>query len=230
MAFTGSTFLQVLLVQRVLDYTPAQAGFVLLPGSLALALGFPLAGRVADRYDRRLIMLGALSIFALSSYLFTFVSLDRPLSWIVWLLLLRYSCGSFVYAPLTAAALAQLALEKVRMGSGLLNLMQNGLGNTLGLALMTTVLQNRLAYHSSLLDQQQTFSPLSWGEMLAPVRELVRQTGAVGPLGDTQVLALLHQHLEQQASVAAYQDCFMLVTLLGLASMPLVLLLRKPET
>jgi hypothetical protein len=96
--------------------------------------------------------------------------------------------------------------------------------------MMTTVLQNRLTYHSSLLDQQQAFSPLSWGEMLAPVRELVRQTGAVGPLGDTQVLALLHQHLEQQAAVAAYQDCFMLVMLLGLASMPLVLLLRKPET
>jgi DHA2 family multidrug resistance protein len=229
MSFTGSTFLQVLLVQRVLDYTPAQAGFVLLPGSLALALGFPLAGRVADRYERRVIMLGALSVFALSSYLFTFVSLDRPLSWIVWLVLLRYSCGSFVYAPLTAAALAPLAPEKVRMGSGLLNLMQNGLGNPLGLALMTTVLQHRLMYHSSLLDQQQAFSPLSWGEMLAPVRELVRQTGAVGPLGDTQVLALLHQHLEQQAAVAAYQDCFMLVTLLGLASMPLVLLLRKPE-
>jgi DHA2 family multidrug resistance protein len=94
---------------------------------------------------------------------------------------------------------------------------------------MTTVLQNRLAYHSSVLDQQQAFSPLGWGEMLAPVRELVRQTGAVGPLGDTQVLALLHQHLEQQAAVVAYQDCFMLVTLLGLASMPLVLLLRKPE-
>jgi EmrB/QacA subfamily drug resistance transporter len=84
MSFTGSTFLQVLLVQRVLDYTPAQAGFVLLPGSLALALGFPLAGRVADRYDRRVIMLGALSIFALSSYLFSFVSLDRPLRWISW--------------------------------------------------------------------------------------------------------------------------------------------------
>jgi hypothetical protein len=59
-------------------------------------------------------------------------------------------------------------------------LMQNGLGNTLGLALMTTVLQNRLTYHSSLLDQQQAFSPLSWGDMLAPVRALVWQTGAVG--------------------------------------------------
>jgi MFS family permease len=35
--------------------------------------------------------------------------------------------------------------EKVRMGSGLLNLMRNGLGNTLGLAMVITVLQRRQA-------------------------------------------------------------------------------------
>jgi hypothetical protein len=40
---------------------------------------------------------------------------------------------------------------------------------------------------------------------------------------------LVQQHLEQQATVAAYQDCFMLVTLLCLASMPLLLLMRKPR-
>jgi DHA2 family multidrug resistance protein len=209
MTFTGSTFLQVILVQRLLDYTPAQAGFVLLPGSLALALSFPLAGRVADKCDRRLLMLAALSITVLASYLFTFVSLERPLSWIIGLVLLRYSCGSFVYAPLMASALAHLPPTKVRMGSGLLNLMQNGLGNTLGLALMTTVLQHCLAYHSSLLDQQQALSALSWRETLEPV------------------YALVQRHLEQQAAVAAYQDCFLLVTLLCLASMPLVLLIRK---
>jgi MFS transporter, DHA2 family, multidrug resistance protein len=229
MSFTGSTFLQVLLVQRLLDYTPAQAGFVLLPGSLVLALGFPLAGRLADKYDRRVIMLAALSVFALSSYLFSFVSLERPLSWIVWLVLLRYSCGSFVYAPLMATALAQLAPAQVRMGAGLLHLMQQGLGNTIGLAVITTVLQRRLTYHSSVLDQQQAFSILSWEETLAPVRQLVQQTGASGQLGDMQVMALLQRHLEQQATVAAYQDCFLLVTLLGLACLPLVLLFASPR-
>jgi DHA2 family multidrug resistance protein len=116
------------------------------------------------------------------------------------------------------------------MGSGLLNLMQNGLGHTLGLALVTTVLQRRLTYHSSVLDQQQVSSGLSWEEVLGPVREVVRQGGAIGQLGEAQVLTLVQGHLEQQATVAAYQDCFMLVTLLCLASMPLVLLLRKAST
>jgi DHA2 family multidrug resistance protein len=227
--FSASTFLLVILMQRLLDYPPAQAGLVLLPGSLVLALSFPLAGRVADRCDRRIIMLCALGVFALSSYLSTFLNLEWPFIWIVYLVVLRFSSGGFVYAPMMAAALSQLSPEKVRMGTGLLNLMQNGLGNTLGLAMVTTVLQRRLAYHSSVLDQQQVSSALSWAEGLAPVREFVRQAGAIGQLGEAQVLTLVRSHLEQQATVAAYQDCFMLVTLLCLASMPLVLLLRKPR-
>ncbi len=229
MTFTASTFLVVILVQRLLEYTPAQAGLVLLPGSLILSLTFPLAGRVADRYDHRVIMLCGLGVFAVSSYWFTFLSLEWPLTWIVWLMVLRFSCGGFVYAPMTAAALAQLPTERVRMGAGLLNLMQNGFGNTLGLAMVTTVLQRRLTYHSSALDQQQISSALSWGEILVPLREVVRQAGAVGQLAETQVRTLVQSHLEQQATVAAYRDCFMLVTLLCLASIPLVLLLRKPR-
>jgi MFS transporter, DHA2 family, multidrug resistance protein len=227
MTFAASTFLLVILMQRLLEYTPAQAGLVLLPGSIVLALSFPLAGRVADLCDRRAIMLCALSTFALSSYLSTFLSLEWPLSWIVWLVVLRFSCGGFVYAPMMAVALSQLPPEKVRMGSGMLNLMQNGFGHTLGLAMVTTVLQRRLSYHRNLLDQQQVASTLSWEEIFAPVREVVRQAGAIGHLGEAQALTLVQGHLEQQATVAAYQDCFMLVTLLCLASMPLVLLLRK---
>lgn len=227
--FAASTFLVVILVQRLLEYTPAQAGFVLLPGSLIPSLTFPFAGRVADRYDHRFIMLCGLGVFAVSSYRFSFLSLEWPLTWIVWLVVLRFSCGSFVYAPMTASALAQLSPERVRMGAGLLNLMQNGFGHTLGLALVTTVLQRRLTSHSSALDQQQISSALSWREILVPVREVVRQAGAVGQLAETQVRTLVQGHLEQQATVAAYQDCFMLVTLLCLTSRPLVLLLRKPR-
>ncbi len=229
MNFTSSTFLQVILVQRVLDYTPAQAGFALLPGSIALAVSFPIAGRLADRFDRRIMMLCALSIFAFASYLFTSISLDRPLSWIIWMVVLRYSCGGFVYAPMTSAALGHLPPERVRMGSGLLNLMQNGFGNTLGLAMVTTMLQRRLNYHHHVLGQEQVFSSLGWAEILAPVHELVHRVGALGQLGEAQVLALLHRHFGQQATIAAYQDCFMLAVMICFVSMPFALLIRKPK-
>jgi hypothetical protein len=46
-----------------------------------------------------------------------------------------------------------------------------------------------------------------------------------------QVLGLLNRHFEQQATIAAYQDCFMLAVMICLVSMPIVLLVRvrRPE-
>ncbi len=47
MSFTGSNFLQVILVQRLLDYPATQAGLVFLPGASCSRSGFP--SRVASQ-------------------------------------------------------------------------------------------------------------------------------------------------------------------------------------
>ncbi len=225
--FSTGNFLQTILLQRLLDYTPVQAGYALLPGALVVAIAFPIAGRLSDLVDRRFILFAAMCLLALSSYGFTALSLDWSLSHIMLLAGLRFIAASFFFTAATSAALSELPPDKVRMGSGLLNLVQNGLGSTLGLAVGTTFLQRRLTVQSSLLDQQQLSSSLHWGEVTAPVRDWVRQAGAIGPIEDAQVAALMQHHLSQQATVAAYQDCFVLLTVLGVASICLLLLSRK---
>jgi DHA2 family multidrug resistance protein len=191
--FVTSNFLQTILLQHLLDFTPVQAGYALLPGALVVAVAFPIVGRLSDVVDRRFVLFGALCFLTLSSYGFTFLSLDWPLSWIMFLTAVRFiGSGAFLTAG-TAAALSQLPPEKVRIGSGLLNLAQNGLGGTLGLAIGTTFLQYRMTMREA---QMQAMAP--------------------------------HQ-LDQQAAVAAYQDSFLLLTVLGLASLALlIVLLRKP--
>mgnify|MGYP003694702013 CR=1 FL=1 len=44
------------------------------------------------------------------------------------------------------------------------------------------------------------------------MRTLIQQAGDVGELLDLKALALLQRHLMQEATIAAYQDCFMVVT------------------
>ncbi len=229
MNFSTSNFLQTILLQRLLDYTPVRAGYALLPGALVVAVAFPIAGRLSDVIDRQFILFGATCLFALSSYGFTFLSLDWPLSWLMWLTGIRFIAASFFFTAATSAALSQLSPARVRMGSGLLNLVQNGLGGTMGLAVGTTFLQRRLTVQNGLLDQQQLSSSLSWSEVLTPVRDWVQQAGSIGSVGEAQVAGLVQRHLSQQATVAAYQDCFILLTISALASACLILLLRKPK-
>ncbi len=227
MNFWGTNLLQTILLQRLMDYTPAQAGFVVLPGALGMAITTLGAGRLGDKIDRRLIILFGLSMFAFASYLFSFLSLDRPMSWVIWMIVGRYISIGFIFSPMNAASLMLLPPDKVRMGSGLINLLQQGLGGTVGLAMMTSMLQRRTTYHAAVLDQQQVFSPLTWWEVLEPVRDLVGRGGDIGAMLDLKTTALLHRHLTQQATVAAYQDCFLMVVGLCFLSMPLVLFLRQ---
>jgi hypothetical protein len=93
--------------------------------------------------------------------------------------------------------------------------------------MMTTLLERHTAYHTSMLEQQQTASVLGWGETLAPVQALVQQAGEVGALLDLKALALLQRHLTLEATMLAYQDCFVIVTVLCIVVMPLVLFLRR---
>jgi DHA2 family multidrug resistance protein len=230
MNFWGTSFLQTILLQRLLDYTPAQAGYAMLPGAVAMACTTVWAGRLADKLDRRYVALFGLGLFALASYWFSFLTLERPMSWVIWMIVGRYVTIGFIFTPINTASMMLLPKDKVRMGSGLISIMQHGIGGASGLAFMTTLLERRTIYHASLFAQQQAALPLEWGEILGPVRDMIRGAGEVEAMVDVKALALLHQHLVQQATVAAYQDCFVVVPLLCIVVMPLVLFLRRTRT
>ena len=230
LGFWGTGFLQTFLLQRLLDYTPAQAGFVVLPGALAMACMTILSGRLADKIDRRFVVWSGLGMFALACYWFSFLSLDRPMSWMIWMIIARYITIGLIFTPMNAVSMMVLPPDKVRMGSGLINLTQQGLGGTISLAVMTTFLQRRTDYHAEMMGQAQVDSSLPWYDVLAPVQQTVQQGGEVGAMAEAQAMALVQRHLSQQAGISAYQDCFMLVVIISLAVMPLIAFLRQRQS
>ena len=169
-------------------------------------------------------------MFIAATYAFSFLSLDRPMNWMISMIMARYFTMGFIFIPMAAAAVMVLRPDQVRMGSGLVNLIQHGLGGTIGLAMMTTVLQRRTTYHSGALAQEQTALTLPWPDVLTPVNDLLLYAGEIGGTMETMSMAMVQRHLVQQASVAAYQDCFMLVVLLCLAVAPLILFMRQRRT
>ncbi len=230
LGFWGTGFLQTFLLQRLLGYTPAQAGYVILPGALAMACVTVLSGRLVDKVDRRFVVWGGLGMFALSCYWFSFLSLDRPMSWMIWMTIARYITIGLIFTPMNAVSMMVLPPDKVRMGSGLINLMQQGLGGTISLAMMTTFLQRRTDYHASMMAQSQVDSVLPWYDVLTPVQQFVQQAGEVGAMADIQAMALVRRQLVQHAGISAYQDCFMLVVIISLAVLPLIAFLRQRQT
>ena len=225
MAFYSNIFLQAFMLQRLFDYTPAQAGRFILPGALSLAIVVVAVGRLTDAVDRRLVILSGLGLFALACYGSSFLTLERPTSWVVWMIVARYFTLGLVYAPIVGASLSALPPEQVRMGSGLVTLVQSGLAPALALAAMTTVLQQRTTYYSGMLAQEQVASSLPWSDVAGPIRILLHEAGETITTLTNGSLAMLQHHLVQQASLAAYQDYFVLMSLC-LVVAPLIVALR----
>ena len=128
-------------------------------------------------------------MFALGSYWFALLTLERPLSWMVGMIVWRYAAIPFIFAPLNTASLLLLPPDKVRMGSGLINLPATRYCGTVGLALMITVLQRRRLVHAGRFDAHQAFSSLHWEDVFGRFQDIVVQAGEVDAMVHTKALA-----------------------------------------
>jgi len=148
MALFGSTYLVPVFMQLGLQLPPSQAGAVLLPAGLLLAVTIPIAGRLADRLPiHRLVMTG-LSLLALSFALMLSVGLGTAL-WILmmWTAIGRLGLG-FILPSLNLGAMRGLDLTLIAQASSTINFMRQ-LGGAVGVNLIGIFLEWRLRVHGA---------------------------------------------------------------------------------
>ena len=118
------------------------------------------------------------------------------------------------------------------MGSGL-DGVHRGLASAFGIALGSTILEYRTVVHLISLGEGHEVSTLSVVETATTVAQLLMHAGELGGVVEGKTLAILRDHLLQQAQLAAYQDTFLLlsaVTLLALLPALLSQASRKSST
>ena len=75
-AMLGVFFFLALYMQDILRYSPLEAGIRFLPSTLMIVAIAPIAGRMADRFGPRWLIVGGLLMIAASLYSFTGIAVD----------------------------------------------------------------------------------------------------------------------------------------------------------
>jgi EmrB/QacA subfamily drug resistance transporter len=142
LAMFGVFFFMSLFVQRILDYSPVQAGAIFLPMTLLIIFVAPIAGRLSDKIGSRWLMAGGLSLVGISLMLFS--GLDTTSGF--WDLVPGLVIGGLGMAstmtPMTAAAMGSVPVAKAGVASGVLNTFRQ-VGGALGIAVMGAILTSR---------------------------------------------------------------------------------------
>jgi len=117
----AGTILVPLFNQTLCSYSATVSGFMLLPGSLLIAILSPLSGHLMDRYGAKLICIAGMIFNVSGNLMFVFFSNHTSILCIITAYSLRCTGMTFLMTPSTALAVQDIPLIDKPHGMAILN-------------------------------------------------------------------------------------------------------------
>lgn len=155
----ASVFVFPIFCQNLLGFTAQQTGELMIPSGIITILVMPFVGMMLKKGFPPQIMsaFGFVMFFVFTSMLSHANLESGEVNFYIPLLFRGIGLG-FLFVPLTTMALANVSPHDMPQGTGLNNMMRQ-LGGSFGIAIMTTFIAKRLAYHRiNLLDHTNVYN------------------------------------------------------------------------
>jgi DHA2 family multidrug resistance protein len=227
-ALLGSTLLLPLFTQTLLGYTAERAGLALMPGGFTIIVLLPLVGFLLSRYAPRWLLFFGLIVLSSSLFHMTGFNLDMDFRTVAIARMFQAAGLAFLFVPINTAAYAFLPREKNNAASGLMNLARN-IGGSVGISLVTTMLDRRTQVHLNDLSHNLSPSNPAFQTMLRGATQAMRAHGASAAFATQQAYALIESTIQRQATMLAYLDDFRLLGICILVMVPMIFLMKKSK-
>jgi len=200
----ATIYLTPLFLGRVRGFSALDIGMAVFSTGVFQVMSIPLYAFLASRFDLRWILMAGLALFALSMWDFAPITHDWGSHQLLLPQALRGMGQQLSVPPVVTLALGGLPPARLKLASGLFNLMRN-LGGAIGIAACATILNDRTNLH------------------------FLRLAEHMNPPDDSSALGLrqLWQLTYREALTMTFSDAFLIVMVCFLAALLVVPLLRK---
>lgn len=227
-ALFGALFAIPLFAQNMLGFTSQQTGMLLLPGALASAVAMPLAGRLVRVLEPRLALVVGSGLLIVALVWLSVLSPQTGADDLFWPLIVRSFGTVFMFLPLSLATLGSIPKKDIAAATGFYSLTRQ-LGGSIGVALLTTLLTRRQAFHRSVLIEKVAASDALSMERLNGLRAMFMGKGSSFEEAQNQALSVLDRIVGGQAMVMSFTDTFIATSVLIASFLPLIFLLGKGQ-
>ncbi|WP_078382210.1 DHA2 family efflux MFS transporter permease subunit [Sutcliffiella halmapala] len=142
MAMFSGMILLPIYVQTLRGISPMDAGLMMLPGAIIMALMSPITGKLFDKYGGRALAVTGLFITLVTSYYFSQLTFETTYTQLTLLYSIRMFGMSMVFMPVSTNGLNQLPARFYPHGTAMNNTLQQVSG-AIGTALLVTLMSNR---------------------------------------------------------------------------------------
>jgi len=223
-AIYGFVYLMPLFFGGIRHLNSLQIGEIILVTGLAMMSSAPIAGRLSDKLDSRLMLALGFTLLGSGAVLNGHLTAVSGYPQFFWPQVIRGAGMVFCMIAVTRIAFGTLPAEELGNASGLFNVMRN-LGGAVGLAMIDTLLDQRFDFHWVQIIPSVDSTRTVVVERLQTLQHLLR--GSV----DHPAAAAVHQlfvTVAMQAKTLAFNDIFLWLGAAYLLAVPLLLFMRKP--
>ena len=205
----ATIYLTPLFLGRVRGFGALDIGMAVFSTGVFQVMSIPLYAFLASRFDLRWILMAGLALFALSMWDFAPITHDWGSHQLLLPQALRGMAQQLSVPPVVTLALGGLPPARLKLASGLFNLMRN-LGGAIGIAACATILNDRTNLHFLRLAEHT-------------------HSDALDGAGEATTAALrgLWSLTYREALTMTFSDAFLIVMVCFIVALAFVPLLRK---
>ncbi|MBN4666433.1 DHA2 family efflux MFS transporter permease subunit [Pandoraea nosoerga] len=203
----ATIYLTPLFLGRVRGFSAFEIGLAVFSTGIFQLLSIPVYAMLANRVDLRVLMMAGIGAFALSMWQFAPMTHDWGAAQLLLPQALRGAAQQFAVAPIVTLTLGGLPPARLRLASGLFNLMRN-LGGAIGIAVCTTVLNDRTNLHFFRLAERMGEGSAALGAWLAGVGARMNAAGLDVADAHTAALRQLWLLTLREAQTITFGDIY----------------------
>ncbi len=227
LALFGSLFLLPLFMQELLGYNALQSGMAMLPRSLVMMVGMPIAGRLYNRVGPRLMIGSGLFLSAFATLEMARFTADTSFAGLVIPQIWQGMAFSLIFVSLSTSALASVSRPRMTNATALYNLVRQ-LGGSFGIAIFATMLEGQQKVVAArLVSHLDPFNPV-FAQRYRAIAQGLASRGVSSAEAGQKAMALLNGMAQKQAAVMSFEYAFYVIGVVFMVSLPLVFLLRAP--
>lgn len=188
----------------------------------------PIAGKLADRFDPKiLVVIGAL--FAIGgTFPLMYIDLGTSYHYVVFVQILRGMFIGFSMMTVTVLSMSNVSGPKISRASAINNTVRQVSGS-FGIAILSTVLQNRQIYHLEHISENINYASPAAVNMIHYSERMFVHNGSSPGVAHQQALTLVNASVQGQMVIFSFDDAFWILGMLAILSVGIALLLKSTK-
>ena len=214
----ATNYIIPVFTQVIQGYSATRAGSILVPAGILLVAMIPFSGRLADRTPPYLPIMIGVSLFAFATYLLSKADVNSPFFMVaMFAVISRFGLG-LVMPNMGAAAMKGIPTERLNEAAGAYNFTRQ-MGGAFGVNCVVAISEYRTAFHADSMTATQTSANVLSSELIEKVKQILAEGGIAESAQQSGALNYLGAVIHAQASTLGYQDAFLIICLVFIATL-----------